>query len=97
MEPAHERSMLQSTKLKSVLTSDTGMQNLEFALLALVQNFLAMLPFPSFGMEMYITMMYMCHCTLEVCDLLFDFSFTWGLQLRKFLKSQKSLWTFKQC
>ena len=32
--------------------------------LALVENFLTMLPFLPFGMVMYI----LCHCMLEVCD-----------------------------
>lgn len=40
--------------------------------LALIQRFLTMLSFFSFGMVMYIV----CHCLLEVCDLLFDFGVT---------------------
>ena len=62
--------------LKSALTSDMEIQNLQFALLgsgiALVQYFLTMLPFLLCGMVMYI----LCHCMLEVCDLLFYFDFT---------------------
>lgn len=39
---------------------------------ALVQYFLAILPFLHFGMVMYI----LCHYMLEVFDMLFDFDFT---------------------
>jgi hypothetical protein len=49
------------------------MQNLKFALLgfglALVQFFLTISLFLPSGMIMYI----LCHCMLEVCDLLFAF------------------------
>ena len=74
--------MLQSTKLKGVgdlksaLTSDMKMQNLEFAQLtlglALVQHFLTMLPFLHFGIVTYI----LCHCILEVHNSLYNFDFT---------------------
>ena len=59
----------------SALASDIEMQNLEFALLvfclALVQHFLITSFFP-FGMMICI----LCHCRLEVCDLLSDSDFT---------------------
>ena len=68
--------MLQLTKLKGVedlkrlLTSVMEIQSLEFAQLvlgfALVQYFISVLPSLTFGIVMYI----MCHCMLEVCDLL---------------------------
>ena len=75
-----ERSVLHSTKikglghLKSILTSDIKMQNLEFDQLGfdltLVQCFLTMLPSLCFQMVMYI----LCHYMLEVCDIFyFDF------------------------
>lgn len=60
----------------SPLTSDTEdmeLQEFEFALLgfslALIQYFLTLAPFLSFGMVMHILRHYM----LEVCDLLFNF------------------------
>lgn len=59
--------------MNSALTLDTEMQSLEFTLLVfsvpLVPYFLPMLPFLSFGMEMYILYLY----TLEVCYLLIVF------------------------
>jgi hypothetical protein len=74
--------VLQSAKLKglgdmkSTLTSDMEMQSLEFAQmivgLALVQYFLAFLPFLIFEMAMNI----LFHFMLEVCNLLFHFDFT---------------------
>ena len=71
-----ERSVFQSTQLKevgdlkSILTSDMEIQNLECVKLvfrlALVHYFLTILPFLHFGMVMYILVHYM----LEVCNLL---------------------------
>ena len=73
MEPAQERTVLHSIKLegvedlKSTLTSDMEMQNLEFALhvfcLAFVQYFLTM----TFWNGNIYSML------LELCDLLFPF------------------------
>lgn len=53
--------------LKSALPSDMKMQNLLVFSLALVQYFLIMLPFLSFGMVMCI----LCHYILEVWDFFF--------------------------
>lgn len=39
--------------------------------LALIHYFFTMFPFSPFGMIMFI----LCHCMLEVCNLLFDFDF----------------------
>ena len=51
------------------------MENLVFTLLGfvldLVRHFLTVLPILPFGVVMYI----LCHCMLEVCNLLFDFDF----------------------
>ena len=51
-------------------------QSLEFAQLvfglAVVRSFLAVLSFLPFGLAVYV----LCHCMLEVYDLLFDFDFT---------------------
>ena len=51
------------------------MENLVFTLLGfvldLVRHFLTVLHFLPSGVEMYI----LCHCMLEVCNLLFDFDF----------------------
>lgn len=68
--------MSQSTKLegvrdlKSTMTSNRKMQNLEFAGLvlglALIYYFFTVLPFFPFGMVMYI----LCCCMFKVCDLL---------------------------
>lgn len=75
-----ERSVLHSTQLRRVelcraLTSDMEMQSLELAQrvlsLALVQGFLPVLPFFPFRMLMYVV----CHCLLNICDLLFYFDF----------------------
>ena len=82
MEPAQERGVLWSTKLKGVeglknaLTSAMEMQKSEFALLILVLlwssiSSLCYISIP-FGIGIYI----LCHCMLEVCDLLFYFDFT---------------------
>ena len=77
-----ERSVLQSTKLKGVgdlksaLTSDMEKQSLECVLLVLGLALFTMLPpFLTFGIIMYS----LCHCMLEVCDLLPDLL---GVQLR---------------
>lgn len=69
--------MLVSTKLKGVgdpksaFDMDMEMQSLKFSPLLfgfdLVQYFFIMLSFLHFGMVMYI----LCHCILEVCNLLF--------------------------
>lgn len=71
-------SMLRTTKLKEVgdlkstLTSDRKMQSLECTQLVsrfvLVQYFLFQCL--AFGIVMYI----LCHCMLEVSDLVFDFT-----------------------
>lgn len=71
---------LKSTKLeemgdlKTPLTSDIQMQELEFSLIefALVffQYLLTMPPFLLFGMVMYI----LCHHMLEVSNMFFDFT-----------------------
>ena len=54
------------------------MQSVEFAQLvfspALAQNFLTGLPLLPFGTAMYT----LCHCMLEVCDLLSYFGFKGG-------------------
>ncbi|EGW10137.1 hypothetical protein I79_024307 [Cricetulus griseus] len=93
VEPVQERSVLQSMKLKgvgdlkSILTTDTEMQSLEFTQLifglSLIPYFLIMFPF---GMVMYI----LCHCILEVCDLLFHFDLT-GVTVKRLHESQKRL------
>lgn len=73
-------------ELESISPSDVEMQNLEFVLLvclALVQCFPTLSPFLPFGMVMCA----LCHCTLEVCDLLFNFTggynYKIALSLRK--------------
>ena len=94
--------MLQSIKLngsgdvESLLMTDMDMQSLNFVHLSfgltLVQYFLTMLRSLCFGMVVHI----LCQCVLEVCDLLYDFDFYRGLQLRDCNVSQKKLWTLKQ-
>ena len=63
-------------ELKSAWTSDAWRQNLEFSplgfSLTLVFPHSALLP--SFWIVIYI----LCHCMLEVCDLLFGFNFIEG-------------------
>lgn len=76
-----EGSVLRLTKMtgfgdpRSILMSDMEIQSLEFAwtvfCLALVQDFLTVLPSLCFGTVMYIP----CCDMLEVCDLLFNFDF----------------------
>ena len=51
--------------------SDLVFSLIDFVL-ALAQSFFTMLPFFPFGMVMHI----LCHHTLGVCDLLFEFDFT---------------------
>ena len=89
--------MWQSTKLKeirdlkSTFSSYMEMQRLEFArvdfVLALAQSFFTMLPFFPFGMVMHI----LCHHTLGVCDLLFEFDFTGTAVKRLPLVSEETL------
>ena len=54
------------------------MKTLEFSqlvfILVLVQYVIFMLLAHTFEMVMYV----LCHCVLELCDLLFDFDFTAG-------------------
>ena len=93
--------MFQSTKLigvgdlKSPLTSDMEMQNMEFSLmvfsLTLAQYLFIMLLFVPFGMVICI----LHHCILEICGLLFYFDFT-GVTIKRLHEFQKRLWTFKQ-
>jgi hypothetical protein len=56
--------------------------------LALVQYFLTMLSFLPFRMVMGI----LCHCILEVCDLLFNFDFT-EVTVNRLIEFQKRFWT----
>ena len=74
----HERGRRYKEPVINPLISDRKMQSLEFALLgfalALVPQFLTMLFSLPFAMIIYI----LCHCMLEVWDLVFYFSFTWG-------------------
>lgn len=51
--------------------------------------------FPPFWMVIYI----LCHCMLEVCDLLFHFHFFQGTIVRDYMSLRRDfeLWTFKQC
>lgn len=62
------------------MTLEMELQDFGFALLdfclALVQYVLTMPQFFPFGMVMYI----LCHCMLEVCNLLFDFT---GVSIKK--------------
>ena len=41
----------------------------------------------------------LCHCMLEVCDLLFHFDFTGGYSydIALSLRKQFDLWAFRQC
>ena len=76
--------------LKKISTSNMEMQILKFAQLffglALVQNFLTMVPFLHFRMRMYILWLSM----FKVCDLSFDFV---GDYIKRLHESQKGLWT----
>lgn len=91
---SREKRMLQAAKLEgqsdlSSLTPDMELQGLEFALLAfspaLVQYLLSMVPFLPFVMIMYV----LCHCVLEVYDLLLILIYR-GLQLRDCLETLDS-------
>ena len=99
---SRHRNVLQSTKLKGVgdlkniLTSDVKMQFRVCPVvfdLVLFQYFLIMLPSIYFGIR-YI----LCHYMLEVCNLLFNFDFYRGLQLRDCMNLRRNfeLYTFKQ-
>lgn len=87
----HSTELNRVGDLKNVLTLCREMQSLESTLLvfnlALFQYFFTMLPFLYFGIVIYI----LCHCILQVCDLLFILH---GLNVRDCLVFQKILWTF---
>lgn len=80
MKPVQEKEVCYSQKAERSWRSEEDFDirhgNSEFAQLvfglALVQYFLTVFPFLPFGMVMDI----LCHCRLEVCDLLFHFDFT---------------------
>lgn len=87
LRPLELKSQISGMKLQDLVFSLVGFS------LALVQCFLTMSLFLSFGMVMPIQ----CHCILKyiICFLGFFFFSNRRLQLRDYFEFEKRLWTFK--